>query len=629
MLRALGLGAVAAAVVGLALSASPASAAEPSARAAFSRRRIMPTEQVTYTITLTAERLPRSVATPQPDFSEFDVLDGPSLSRSQQVSIVNGQVEQWEIRTYSWLLQPKKEGQLAVPPVAVDVGGGKSAQAGREAIEVVTGSAALPPSGGAGQPRQPQASPRDPRARAEQSRPWQRQARQPRLELVAVVDGEEVWLGQEFTLSHLLRYDVNVDTYAPKSAPDFPGFANTPQELDRPEGRPVRDPATGAITHHEALLARWSLVPLASGRQAIPAHAYVMTLDDPFSFFRMPGQQVSVVTQPLTIRVNPLPEGAPASFGGAVGSFRMSGSLDATSVKAGDGLTLTIEIEGAGSFRGVSAPSIAVPEGLKAFNPEVSERAGLGTDGRTQGSKTFRYPVLVTQPGTHEIPVVEWTFFDPSSARYVTRRAGPFPLTAAPGEVVAMPAAAAAAPVAREVEARGQDIRHVPASLGSWKPDLGDEPLPWWLWAVLAAGPAGNVLLLASGLAARARVRDPSALRARGAGRRARERLQEARKALAEGKTAAVADAIARAVSGVVSDRLDLGAHLAPGEAAAALAGAGAGQLAADVSGILDECDVLRFASGTASARPADLLKRGEAVVKRLLSARLSRKEAA
>lgn len=625
-----------AALVLAALSASAAAAlaAEPTARASFSRRRIMPTEQVRYTITLTAERLPRAVNTPVPNFAEFDVLDGPSISRSQQVSIVNAQVEQWEIRTYSWLLAPKKEGQLAVPPVTVDAGGGKAVQAGREVLEVVTGSAALPPSGVQGQSPAPPPPPppQDRRARAEPSRTWQRTARQPQLELVAVVDRTEAWIGQELTLEHLLRYDVNVETFAPKSAPDFPGFANTPQDLDRPEGRPVRDPATGATTHHEALLARWSLVPLAAGNQAIPSHAYVMTLDDPFSFLRGgPARQANVATQPVTIRVKPLPGDAPASFSGAVGSFRLAGSIDATTVKAGDGLTLTLEVEGAGSFRGVSPPRLAVPQGLKSFDPEVTEKAGLDPNGRTQGRKTFRYPVLVTQAGVHEIPAVEWSFFDPSSARYVTRRAGPFVLTATPGEAPMMrEPASTVSPVAREVEARGADIRHLPASLGSWRPDLGQDPLPGWLWGVLAAGPALNLALLALGLLSRARTSDPSALRARSASKRAKERLREARAALGSGKDVAAADAVSRAVSGVVSDRLQLGAQLAPGEAAAALVSSGLPHLAVEVERLLHDCDIARFASGASSgADPADLVKRGDKLVGKLVSARLPRREAA
>lgn len=625
--------------------AAPALAAEPSARAAFSRQRIMPTEEVQYTITLSAERLPRNVAVPRPDFADFDVIDGPGVSSSQSVSIINGQVEQSVMRTFTWLLQPKKEGQLSVPATTIDIGGGQRVQAGRVAIEVsATGGSLAPPPGrmppGAAPP--PTGGPADrPRARPEPNRPWQQgqqRQSQPRLEVAAVVDQDEVWEGQEITLSHVLRYDVDVSTYSLKSAPDFPGFANTPQQIPQPEGKPVRDPQTGAILYHEAVLSRWSLVPLTAGTKEIPPQGYVITIqEDPFrsifggGFGRSPfEQQVAAATSAVAIKVKRLPEGAPPSFSGAVGSFRLQGSLDASQVKAGEGLTLTLVVDGAGSFRRVEPPRVAASDGLKLFDPEVSEKAGLDPQAKTQGTKTFKYPVLVTSPGPHQIPAVEWTFFDPSTARYVTRSAGPFSFEATPGE--APPPGMAAAPLVpaqAAVQAQGQDIRHILPSEGSWRPDIGQAPPGRWVYWLLGLGPALNAGMLLVSLLGRLRSSDAASLRAQGAARRARARLKEAKAALASGDALGASDAAARAVAGVVSDRLHLGAELSPGEAAGALVAASAPALAAEVERLLSDCDVARFASGTGAVAAKELVARAESLVTQLLAARLPRKEAA
>ncbi len=610
----------------VAVPEAPAQAAA-QARAAFSRRRLMPTEEVQYTITVSAEKLARTVATPAPDFSEFDVIDGPAVGTSQQVSIVNGQITQSQSRTYSWLLVPRKEGSVAVPAVTVDIGGGNTVTAGRVVIEVSPSSGTLAPPGGApgGAPTPPPATrqpPAQPRARAEPNRPWEPAQRESVLQVVAVVDTDTPWLGQEIVLTHVLRYDVDVETYGMKSAPDFPGFANTPQDVGTPQGRAVREGSTGATRYFEAALARWALVPLSAGVKTIPGQGYVISVRDNSmgGFFGGFGggafrREVASSTQPVRIQVRALPEGAPPSFSGAVGTFRVSASVDSPSVRAGDGIVLTVTVEGKGSFRAVRPPQVVVPEGMKIFEPETSEAAGLDPEGRTQGSKTFRYPVLVGAAGLHEIPAIEWTFFDPSAARYVTRAVGPLTVQASPGTEQAMEMSASAAATAA-VEARGADIRHLAPALGSWRPDLQGR-LPAWAWMVAAAGPLLNLLLLGAGLVTRLRETDPAARRSRGAAARARAHLKAARAARGARQPVAAADAVARAVAGMVADRWQLGAELSPSEAARALAAADP-QLAADVEALLTSCDVARFASGADGQAPADLIRRGESLVSRI-----------
>jgi hypothetical protein len=297
------------------------------------------------------------------------------------------------------------------------------------------------------------------------------------------------------------------------------------------------------------------------------------------------------------IDVQPLPDGAPAGFGGAVGSFQISASLAAASLQAGDGTQIIVIVRGKGSFESVVAPSLRMPEGLKVFEPEIVETIDFEADGQLAGRKTFTFPILATRSGHHEIPAIEWAFLDPGSRRYVERRTEPLVLEAAgggPDIVAALPAA----PV-DPFELEGSDLRHVRASLPLWRPDLAARGVPAWIVAVAIAGPLANLALLAWSMLARLRTTDPALRRALAAPGLARRRLAEATDALHRGRTVEAADGAARAIAGLVADRLGLGAALAPAEAAAALVAAGEVELAEKVERFLSACDLARFASGS------------------------------
>src|SRR6266576_6253339 len=80
--------------------------------------------------------------------------------------------------------------------------------------------------------------------------------------------------------------------------------------------------------------------------------------DDPFSdpFFSNPfGQlaerrEVEINSEPVAFEVKPLPQKAPPSFSGAIGSFTMATEAKPNSVQVGDPITVTATISGRGNF---------------------------------------------------------------------------------------------------------------------------------------------------------------------------------------------------------------------------------------------------------------------------------------
>ncbi len=129
-------------------------------------------------------------------------------------------------------------------------------------------------------------------------------------------------------------------------------------------------------------------------------------------------QERKVILEQQTIEVRELPtEGKPASFRGAIGRFRFSTSTGQNSVKLGEPLNITIQVEGEGNFDRIEAPPMLNTEGWRAYPPEAtfakSEETGL------RGVKTFRI-AIVPEKAQSKTPVFEFAAFDPESGTYQT-----------------------------------------------------------------------------------------------------------------------------------------------------------------------------------------------------------------
>ena len=58
-----------------------------------------------------------------PDMSDFEILYGPSTSRSQSMSYVNGTSTSSLTISYTYTLMAKKEGTFTIPPATIEVKG--------------------------------------------------------------------------------------------------------------------------------------------------------------------------------------------------------------------------------------------------------------------------------------------------------------------------------------------------------------------------------------------------------------------------------------------------------------------------------------------------------------------------
>jgi hypothetical protein len=134
---------------------------------------------------------------------------------------------------------------------------------------------------------------------------------------------------------------------------------------------------------------------------------------------------------PSDLTVLELPvEGRPPSFSGAVGSFKIAGDISSNAAAAGDPLTLRMHVTGSGNFDRVDSAMLEHLDQWKTYPPKSSFKAtdALGL----KGEKIFEQPLIASKPGTHTLPGLAFSYFDPATHRYETAHSAPLNVTVSP-----------------------------------------------------------------------------------------------------------------------------------------------------------------------------------------------------
>lgn len=235
----------------------------------------------------------------------------------------------------------------------------------------------------------------------------------------------------------------------------------------------------------------------------------------PPSFFqRMNTRQITLTSEPVKVRVKPLPtEGRPADFSGAVGRFALMTRLAQPSqeLRVGDPIAVDLIVTGIGNFDSLSSPLPAVTEGWKQYPSKVAqENRGTGLE---PGSQVWNQVIVPQQPVT-EVPAFALSFFDPASSTYQTVRSAPIPVVVLPDPVRPDPRTGetptkdfsvldAAIP-----EEKLNDILTLRPATGAWRPLTPRAQDQIVLWAAQALPAALLLTFIGAGLQRRHRERE-------------------------------------------------------------------------------------------------------------------------
>jgi hypothetical protein len=440
-------------------------------------------------------------------------VDGLQISfrgQSTSVNMVNFQVSM--IATYNFMVVPQREGTFTIPPLTVTVDG-QPYQTSELTLEVV-GAANLglppvappvrvqpaqpvqPPPGLGGQlpstgpfrPNPPPQATPAPKPTPSNSVPIDKVAF---AELI-LPDGD-VYVGQFVPVEIRLYFDQRF-RFELHSMPTFTGEGFTAERLSDPVERSqmIDGVPYQVVTFYSAITA------VKTGTLQIPGLQLSVNVvvpsqqprsnslfddffgGDPFAGMFNETRELNLNTKPTELTVRSLPsEGKPPGFAGAIGQFEIEQSTAPARGKVGEPLKLTLTIKGQGNFARILAPPLLGDEawrtypGSDQFTP--NDAVGFG------GTKTFSLTIMPMQE-TEKSPFAEFSYFDPTTGRYVTLRTESDPVaitggqiarsTPSPAPAVAAPSPDAAKPTTASAEPpEAQDLAHTPlAPATTWRP---------------------------------------------------------------------------------------------------------------------------------------------------------------
>ena len=584
-----GVGAVGIAGLLLLCLATTAHAAQLTAR--VDRDRLSLGESLQLTVELRSEQ--GGLRTPSLEFDFGDGFDVAGRASSQNMEWINGRTSVSATVTYR--LRPTRAGDLTIPALTLDYRGERLAT---EPIAVTATAVPAPPTRPAPSGPVPDAAGAEP------------------VFLYLDLSKESVVVGEPLTASLYLytRLDLrDVDFVSP---PDFPGF--WVDELASPRNLRLERADWGGVPYNRALLLSRLITPNAPGTVTIPAVVMDASYtpprrarsNDSFALFLSRAAVKRIATAPVTLTVRPLPDaGRPPGFAGAVGRFQLAAAIDPETTTVGEPVKLVLTVQGTGNFRGLSAPSLLLPDGLGAFDTQEECKLTPTAEG-SRGQCTYTYLVVPRRAGSFTLPALALSYFEPGDRRYLTLSTAPFTFAVAPGEGGGSGGVAAVG--RRGVELLRKEIHYLMADDALRAPAA----LPWperpAFWAGVALPPAAYLLWGAIVVALRLAGRESLA------GRR-RRAYREAIAALGHGTGP---EAVSRAVETLCSALVGRQARgLRRGELAAALAANGHDRaVVEELLAVLDGCDQVAFTPGGGDG--AALADRARRAVERLGSGR-------
>ena len=432
----------------------------------------------------------RSIANPK--FEDFSVVSGPFSRQSSNISVVGNKMVQSVTITYSYILQPKKTGNLTIPSTIAKDANGEIYESNKLTIQVVNGSLARQQ-----QSRDPFDDPffNDPYAamiqRQRQLAAAMQQRRQQQMAgkqkgasqqqedanvdmdniyknlfMRATADKTKVHVGEQITVTYKLYTRIPMNAGISK-LPSLNGFWTQDFEIAKGGNvKPIEEVVDGK-TYQVFTVKKSALFPQQEGTLTLdPAEAegvaHIMQRvrqHDPFAdmfaddpFFRQAISQmmqdpfgdmfgtsykdvpVKMKSTPIKITVLPLPEeGKPENFGNAVGNFTIDGRADKTSLTTDDVITYTLKINGSGNLKLIQAPILNLPNGLSTYDPNILDTITSRTT-TISGSKIITYAISANVPGDYELPPIPFSYYNPQTGTYSTLHTKPIKIQVEKGK---------------------------------------------------------------------------------------------------------------------------------------------------------------------------------------------------
>ena len=501
-----------------------------------------------------------------PGTDDFDVVWGPQKGSMSSINIINGKRTSTRQETVTYLLQPRRTGTFTIAAASAKVDK-QDVSSGTLQIEVVASQQqAQQPSGNASQNSQ--------QGNQQSSQPAQpSQPRQDDPAVTGTVSSQDIFLKLTLNKSHVVKGEPVTATLKLYTRTDIVGFEDikfpTFNGFWSKETVTVnnlefnRENVNGTI-YNSALVRQWVLIPQQTGTLSIDPAEMVCQLrvrtsggsplsifDDFFDQYQTIRKRISTPT--LSVKVKELPAGAPASFGGGVGDFKISAKLSKSGIKSNEAASLIVTISGNGNLSMLQAPKVDFPPDFEVYDLKTTDKTSASG---TSGSKTFEYPFIPRSHGEFVISSIAYSYYDMAHGKYVTTSTGDIPVTIEKGEEIAGSGVAMAGTNRQNVRSLAEDIRYIALGDGHLKKKGAFFAGSILFYALLLA--LVFIVFLVSRLFSfsQARRADVAGSKNRRANKMARARLKSAEAYLKQGLSSAYYEELHKALLGYVSDKL-------------------------------------------------------------------------
>lgn len=518
-----------------------------------------------------------------PNIDNIRVLAGPYSSTQQSYQNINGKVSSSVQITFTYILVIDREGEYNIPGSAITVDGKRVTS---NSVKIT----ALPGNGNSARNQQQQYISNHSQAGNSQQR-----ASSEDLFVLATLNKTRVYEQEAVLLTYKIYSAVNLRNLD-NPMPELNGVVA--QEIELPEDRQFSTENYRDRVYNTLVWRQFVLFPQKDGTIEIPSMKYEATV----AVSRWHSMEVKreISSNPLTLQVEKLPAGKPASFSNGVGNFTISSEINKSEFKTNEEFTLKIKVSGSGNMKLIKDPEIVFPDEFEVFDPVISNNFTLRSNGYS-GEKVYEYVITPRSSGSFTIPAAKFTYFNTSTGNYTTIESESYSIEVEKGrESVAVGGTYIAREQSKEL---ATDIRHI--KTGENSTSSNDIFFASRIYVLLYILPL--LLFILSVLLQRRRMAvnaNTVLVRGKNASRVAVKRLKTAKKLMKENNAAGFYDEILRGLWGYMSDKLNIPvAELSKENISAVLGEKRVDEaIVASLHDILNECEFARYAPGDPAA---------------------------
>jgi hypothetical protein len=428
--------------------------------------------------------------TKAPDEGSDWRIQGPQQVTNSQFTYSNGEANQQTTVTVTYLLQPKKVGNLKIPLAQIKVG--SKVYSSPQSTVRVTG---LNGRGGGTNPKiaRPKIPgfPLFPLDVPDENTPnnappinLSKENRKLEVAVVAEPSKTEVYDGELILLPFYIYTNENI--FRNLEFASFPTFKDfIKEELYLPKNWRTERVMYRGMPYYKAEIIRFALFPIKSGELLIDPLKMRFEVDtDIFNLLeQMMGEDDnqdpkknartfmrSSGSVPIVVKaLPPKPESIHQSAV-AVGKYDLKIQPPKNDLVQNEAFSLKVKIEGRGNIKGIPEPEFVFPTGLQKSKTETD----YSTNTVSEGFKEFDMLLVPRNSGTLVIPENTWAYFDPDKKAYETIKVPSIELKIAPSNKKN--------PLADRANKLAED--HIFAGVQDFSD--GSAPVPPWAWAIPA-----------------------------------------------------------------------------------------------------------------------------------------------